>query len=63
MKSFAQNAPITEAQMLYMNDYQFGVNANTHGLGGASFRYGWHKTGLKIELWKLNWPLSSTQKK
>ncbi len=44
---YAQNAPITEAQMLYMNDYQFGVNANTHGLGGINFRYGWHKTGFK----------------
>lgn len=50
IKSYAQNAPITEAQMLYMNDYQFGVNANTHGLGGLSFRYGWHKTGLKNKI-------------
>ncbi len=50
IKSYAQNAPITEAQMLYMNDYQFGINANTHGLGGLSFRYGWHKTGLKNKI-------------
>lgn len=50
VRSYAQNAPITEAQMLYMNDYQFGINANTHGLGGISFRYGWHKTGLKNKI-------------
>lgn len=43
----AQNEAITETQLLYMNDFNFGLNANTLGFGGAQFRYGWHKTGSK----------------
>lgn len=41
---WAQNAPITEPQLMYLQHYQFGVNLNSFRMGGAQFRYGWHKT-------------------
>ncbi len=52
INTFAQNVAITEAQMLYDKEYQLGVNANTHGMGGITFRYGWHKTGTKTNMFE-----------
>lgn len=43
----AQNVPINEPEMVYNNHYQFGLNANTFGLGGVQFRYNWHQNALK----------------
>jgi hypothetical protein len=46
-KSKAQNAPITDGELLYYKDYNLGFNLNTYGGGGIYYRYGWHKTGSK----------------
>lgn len=41
----AQNAPITEPQLMYSSSNTFGVNLNSFKSWGAFYRYGWHKTG------------------
>jgi hypothetical protein len=42
---FAQNEAITEPTRFYRKTIWTGGNANTAGLFGGQFRYGWHKTG------------------
>lgn len=41
----AQNAPITDGELLYYKDFNFGFNLNSYGGGGIYYRHGWHKTG------------------
>lgn len=41
----AQNAPITEPQLMYTQSNLFGVNRNSFASTGIYYRYGWHKTG------------------
>lgn len=41
----AQNAPITEPQLMYTQSNTFGVEANSFKSFGMFYRYGWHKTG------------------
>jgi len=45
----AQNAPITDAQILYYKNTQYGINLNSFGHSGLQLRYGWHKTGTKTD--------------
>lgn len=40
----AQNVAITEPQLFYRKQVQFGFNLNSTGIGGLVFRKGWHKT-------------------
>jgi len=46
-KNIAQNAPITDGELLYYKDYNLGFNLNSFGGGGIYYRHGWHKTGSK----------------
>ena len=60
-ESSAQNEAITEPQLFYRKQSQFGFNLNSAGLGGINFRQGWHKTGrikdlLDIEFCRVRDP-------
>ncbi len=46
-KNSAQNAPITDGELLYYKDYNLGFNLNSYSGGGIYYRHGWHKTGAK----------------
>ncbi|MDP3930032.1 MAG: hypothetical protein Q8R57_13505, partial [Bacteroidota bacterium] len=39
----AQNAPITEVQLMYTRSNLYGLNLNSHKSWGAYYRLGWHK--------------------
>lgn len=43
--NIAQNAPITDGELLYYKDFNIGFSLNTYGGGGMYYRHGWHKTG------------------
>jgi len=43
--NLAQNAPITDGELLYYKDFNIGFNLNSFGGGGMYYRHGWHKTG------------------
>jgi hypothetical protein len=50
----AQNAPITEVQLMYTRSNLYGVNLNSHKSWGAYYRLGWHKTGKKQNHWEID---------
>ena len=41
----AQNAPISDGELLYYKDFNIGFSLNSFGGGGMYYRHGWHKTG------------------
>jgi hypothetical protein len=58
---FAQNAPITEPQLMYTQSNLMGVNLNSFKSWGLFYRYGWHKTGkqqshLEIDFNRIKHP-------
>lgn len=52
--SIAQNAPITDGELLYYKDKNIGFHLNTFGGGGIYYRHAWHKTGSKKNLWECD---------
>lgn len=45
IKLYAQNAPITEPQLMYTQSNLMGIDINSFKSWGFFYRYGWHKTG------------------
>jgi hypothetical protein len=50
---WAQNEAIMETQLFYKKRIQAGMNLNSSGLGGLNFKYGWHKTGMKKNMFDI----------
>ncbi len=43
-QTYAQNQAITEPQLMYRKQIQYGANLNSTGIGGLNLKFGWHKT-------------------
>lgn len=57
----AQNAPITEPQLMYTKSNLVGIDLNSFKYGGIYYRAGWHKTGSRqnhyeVELCRIKHP-------
>jgi hypothetical protein len=50
----AQNAPVTDVQLMYTRSDLFGLTLNSHKSWGAFYRLGWHKTGKKQNHWEID---------
>ncbi len=50
----AQNAPITEPQLMYTKSNLYAVGLNSFKSRGVYYRLGWHKTGKEQNHWELD---------